>query len=126
LEAVDHAGKRKSGKPHNGHKSFLHFGELRLQGVVELNCDWIRGLLKVAALGLRGVQAHHPEVFTLIEGAPMYATPNSDGKDQWRSDRGMNLPKRKRLSGAGLMVLSPQYARCGQWRCPGDGILLAE
>ena len=28
-------------------------------------------------------------------GEPVNTTPNSDGKDQWRLERGMNLPKPK-------------------------------
>src|ERR1035441_852844 len=57
IEAVDHAVGEKRVDPHNG-QILPPFGEFRLQGIVELNCNRIRGVAQVAALSLRGVLAH--------------------------------------------------------------------
>src|SRR5271157_2585527 len=56
VEAVDHAVGENRVDLHFG-QILPPFCEFRLQGVVELNCDRIRGVAQVAALGLRVVRA---------------------------------------------------------------------
>jgi hypothetical protein len=56
IEAVDHAVRENRVNLHLG-QIIPPFGELRLQGVIELNCDRIRGVAQVAALGLSVVRA---------------------------------------------------------------------